>query len=237
MNTPFFNAFLRACVCAATVFAAVGANHAAAQTPVRPEKAKAAALPRADTPPAPAPERADKIMTIAELRACMTLDQSNKKAAAEILQEQDSFRRDQDAVKAEQSEVSKADEEVRARSATIVTERDAASALVSALTAKAQAAKTDAEKAEADAERVKLVERSRLLEQNIDSFNASQQTLRDRVSALNARIDAINQRNKTTNVRVEPQQKLIAEWRDQCGGRRFREEDEIVIKKELAAAP
>ena len=184
---------------------------------------------------AQSPVRNDKIMTMVELRSCMTLEQSNKKTAAEILQEQDAFKRDQDAVKTEQAGVGKANEETRARSAMIVTERDALSTLVSALNTKAEAAKTDAEKAEAEAERAKLVERSRLLEQNIDGFNASQQTLRDRVTALNARIDAINLRNKIINDRIEPQQKQVATWRDQCGNRRFREEEEVVIKKELAA--
>jgi hypothetical protein len=204
---------LSACICAAAALATLSANPARAQSPARN----------------------DKVMTIAELRACMTLEQSNKKAAAEILQEQDGFKRDQDAVKAEQAGVNKANDEVRARSAMIVAERDAISTLVSALNTKAEAAKTDADKAEVEAERVKLVERSRLLEQNIDSFNASQQALRDRVAALNARIDAINLRNKTINDRIEPQQKQVATWRDLCGNRRFREEEEVVIKKELAA--
>ena len=175
-------------------------------------------------------------MTITELRSCMTLEQSNKRAATEILQEQDAFKRDQEAAKAEQSGVSHANDETRAHSVTIIAERDALSTLVSALNTKAALAKTDEEKAEVEAERAKLVERSRLLEQSIGSFNASQQGLRDRVTALNARIDAINLRNKTINDRIEPQQKQVAAWRNQCGNRRFREEDEVAIKKELAAA-
>ncbi len=181
------------------------------------------------------PARSDKIMSIAELRSCMTLEQANKQAALAILKEQDAFKRDQDAVKTEQADVNKANDDMRARSATIAGERDAISALVSALSTQAQAAATDAAKAEAEAERVKLVERSGLLEQNIDRYNASQQTLRDRVTALNERVDAINQRSKTINDRIEPQQRQVAAWREQCGNRRFREEDEVVIKKELAA--
>ncbi len=184
---------------------------------------------------AQSPARPDKVMTIAELRACMSLQQANKKASAEILLEQGGFKRDQDAVKAEQAEVSKSNDDIRARSALIVTERDAVAAEVSALSTQAQAAKADAEKADAEAARVKLVERSAQLEKSIDSFNAVQQTVRDRVAALNARVDAINLRSATINDRVEPQQKQVAAWRDQCGNRRFREEDEVVIKKELAA--
>lgn len=204
----FFSAFI--CALAVTC---VAVNPAVAQNPARP----------------------DKVMTIAELRACMSLQQANTKASAEILQEQNGFKRDQDAVKAEQAEVSKTNDDIRARSALIVTERDAVSAEVSALSTQAQAAKTDAEKSEAEAARVKLVERSAQLEKAIDSFNAVQQVLRNRVAALNARVDAINLRNATINDRVEPQQKQVAAWRDQCGNRRFREEDEVLIKKELAA--
>lgn len=165
----------------------------------------------------------------------MKLEKSNNQNAAEILQAQEAFKRDQEAIKVEQAEVSKANDDIRSRSAAITAERDALSPLISALSAKLQVAKTDAEKADAEAERLKLVERNRLLDQNIDSFNASQQTQRDRITALNARIDPINQRNRTINERVEPHQKQIATWRDQCGNRRFREEDEIAIKKEMAA--
>lgn len=165
----------------------------------------------------------------------MKLEKSNNQNAAEILQAQEAFKRDQEAIKVEQAEVSKANDDIRSRSAAITAERDALSPLISALSAKLQVAKTDAEKADAEAERLKLVERNRLLDQNMDSFNASQQTQRDRITALNARIDPINQRNRTINERVEPHQKQIATWRDQCGNRRFREEDEIAIKKEMAA--
>lgn len=207
--TPFC-----AALCALLLFAAFGSNLALGQSPAR----------------------SDKIMSLAELRGCMTQELSNRKTAAEILKEQEAFKRDQQAVKADQADVAKANDNSDARSATIVGERDAIAALASALNAKAEAAKTDAEKAEAEAERVRLVERSRLLGQTIDNFNASQQALRDRVAALNARVDAINQRNKTINDRIEPQQKQVAAWRELCANRRFREEDEGVIKKELAAA-
>ena len=227
VKTTFFSAFARAYVCAAGIIVVGGTNDAFAQAPIRADKSQKAAVP--------APT--EKIMTIAELRACMMIERANKKAAAEILREQDNFKRDQDAVKAEQVAVNKANDEIRGRSTTIVSEREALSTLLSALAAKGQAAKTDEEKAELGVERSKLVERSRQLEQTIDSFNASQQAMADRVAALNARIDAVNQRNQTVNDRVEPQQKRVAEWREQCGNRRFREEDEVLIKKELAATP
>ncbi len=182
----------------------------------------------------PAP-RSDKIMTIAELRACFKLKQSNETAATEILQQQQGFKRDEDAVKVEQAEVNKANDEIRARSSALNTERDAIEAVVTELSAKAQSAKTDAEKADYEAARVKITERGATHQKNSELFNAAQQTQRDRINVLNEKISNINQRGKTINDRVEPQQKQVAAWRDQCGSRRYREEDEIVVKKELAA--
>ncbi len=204
---------LSAASCAIALVATLGVNLSAAQTPAR----------------------SDKILTIDELRACMKLEQSNKQTAAEILQSQDAFKRDQEAATAEQADVDKANDELRVRSTAIVAERDAIAALVAAQTTKALAAKTDAEKADAETDRTTLEGRNRALNQNIQGFNANQQALRDRITASNARIGAVNQRSTTINDRVAPHQQLVATWRDQCGNRRFREEEEVVIKKELAA--
>jgi hypothetical protein len=182
----------------------------------------------------PAP-RADKIMTLPELRACFKLKQSNDVATAVILQEQQSFKRDEDAVKAEQNAVNKGNDEIRARATMMAAERDAMATVVAELSAKAQSAKTEAEKADYEADRVKLTERNAVYEQNAERFKATQQTQRERVGALNERIAAINERGKTINDRVDPQQKQVAAWTSQCGNRRYREEDEILVKKELAA--
>lgn len=205
--------FLNVACCASVVIATFGIKHVFAQAPARP----------------------DKIMTIAELRTCMKLAQSNKKAAEEILQEQEAFKRDQDAVKMEQAAVTKANDEIGMTAGTISAERDALSRLGSALSAKASDAKTDEQKVAVEAERVTLAERDRAYRQNVERFSATQQVQGDRVNALNERIGAINQRNQTVNNRVEPHQKQAALWRVQCSNRRFREEDEIVIKKEMAA--
>ena len=174
-------------------------------------------------------------MTIGELRSCLTLKSANEKAAADILQQQQTFTRDQDAVKAEQLEVNTGNDDIRARSATLFSEREAMTALASALSAKAPSVKTDAEKSDYEAERAQLVERNRRHDEDTARFNAAQQTQRDRVNALNERINAINARNISINDRVEPHQQKIATWRDQCSNRRFREEDEVAIKKEIAA--
>ena len=184
---------------------------------------------------AQAPARSDKIMSINELRSCMMLERANTIAAAEILQTQQAFKTDQDSVKAEQAEVDRFNQLTLERINAINAERAALSAAISAHAAKAQAASTDADKAAADAERVTLVQRGDALDQSVNALNAAQPALRERVAALNVRIDAINLRSKTVNDRVEPQKQRAAEWRDQCASRRFREEDEVLIKKEMAA--
>ena len=209
LNTTIF----RACHALSMLAVAVGVTSVHAATPARP----------------------DKIMTIAELRTCMKLEQSNKKAAEEILQEQDGFKRDQASVKAEQAEVTKANDGIRASAATITAERDALSAVIAGMSAKSAAAKTDEEKAAVEAERLGLIERNRKYEESVDRFNATQKAQGDRISAFNARVASINERNRTVNDRVEPHQQQVALWRDQCSNRRFREEEEAVIKKELAA--
>ena len=209
LKTTFFCSYL----CLSALIAGLGANHTFAQAPARP----------------------DKIMTIDELRACLALKSGNEKAGADILREQQTFTRDQDAVKAEQPDVDKGTLDIRARSAALAAEREAISALVSALSAKAPTLKTDAEKADYETERAKLVLRSRLYSEDSARFNTAQQTHSDRVNALNERINAINARSVSINDGIEPHQQKIATWRNQCSNRRFREEDEIAIKKELAA--
>jgi hypothetical protein len=179
--------------------------------------------------------RSDKIMTINELRVCMKMKQANDATAAEILQAQQSFTRDKETLKTDQADLKKATDEIRARGAVLRTERDSMSDRVTELNALGTAAKTDEQKAEYETERKKLVERNRVYEQNATAFTADQKLVIERVDALNARVDAFNKRNDTINDQVGPQQDRVIEWRTQCGNRRFREEDEAVIKKELAA--
>lgn len=192
---------------------------------------------KAATPATPAATaKADRIMSMDELRACMKLQQTNERNATEILDAQDNFKRDQDAVRAEQAEVRKASEARRARLAELTVERDAVSAAINDLNTRLQAAQKEDEKAALEPERVKLNDRSAAFGRDLDAFNAGQAPLAQRVDALNARVDSINARSKTINERVEPHKQSVVQWREQCGSRRYREEDEIAIRKELAAS-
>ncbi|MBL8309362.1 MAG: hypothetical protein JNL19_02965 [Burkholderiales bacterium] len=216
----FFN---RAALLVVSLFAA-GLAHSQTPTSRKPSTA----------PPAPA-AKADKIMSIDELRTCMTMQQANEKNAALLLQTQDDYKRDQEAVKAEQADVAKASAAQRARLAALTTERETVAAAVTDLNARIGAAKKDEERAALEPERATLNERSAAFGKALDDYNAAQGALRDRVTALNTRIDALNARSKTVNDGIEPHKESVAKWREQCGSRRYREEDEIAIKKELAA--
>lgn len=210
--------------------------------PAAPKKATPSAAKKAATTPAKKSAatteatgevKRDRIMSIDELRVCMTIQKSNEAEAASVRNEQAAFVRDQDAVRTEQAEIKRINDELLTRSAAIRSERDAIRARVDELRAVATNAKTDAEKAEYEKQREAIGERNRKHDEVSAKFNADQQAHADRIDALNAKIEPLNARGKTVNDRVEPLQDKIAKWREQCGNRRFREEDEIVIKKEL----
>jgi hypothetical protein len=198
----------------------------------RVDAKKAAPASSEKTQPA---SKGDKIMTFDELRACMTTQKVNEAEAASVKQEQADFTRDQEAIRAEQAEVKKINEEIVVRSNALRADRESMANRVVELRAMAEAAKTDVEKADYEKERDKLAERSRAHDRATTDFNSTQQAQAARIDALNARIAPLNERGKIVNDRVEPLQEKVASWREQCGSRRYREEDEIAIKKEFAA--
>lgn len=175
-------------------------------------------------------------MSIDELRACMTTKKVNDDEASALKREQADFARAQDAVRAEQNEVKKSNDELLTRAAVLRSEQAAMMSRVDELRLIALEAKTDADKAQYEQERDRLAERNRLHDLAIVNFNAAQQAQATRIEALNARIGPLNERGKAVSDRVEPVQEKVVAWRAQCGNRRYREEDEIAIKKELAAA-
>jgi hypothetical protein len=179
--------------------------------------------------------KGDKIMSIDELRACMTMQKANEEEAGALKREQVDFAREQDEVRAAQADVKKVNDELATRAAALRSEQTAMVNRVNELRTVGEAAKTDAEKADYEKERDKLAERNRAHEQAVAGFNAAQQAQVTRIETLNARIGPLNERGKTINDRVEPLQDKVIAWREQCGNRRYREDDETAIKKELAA--
>jgi hypothetical protein len=98
----------------------------------------------------------------------------------------------------------------------------------------AEAAKTDEQKAAYEVERVKLTERGNLHTASNAQYNVDQQDFNKKNDALNARIPALNERGKAVNDGVESLQTKVSAWQSNCSKRRFREDDEILLKKEMA---
>jgi uncharacterized protein (DUF3084 family) len=177
----------------------------------------------------------DPIMSKDELRACMKAKQSNEDEAASIKTDQETFKRDYDAFKTEQTEINKQGDDLRGRATAISVERDVIATRASELQTRVPNLKTDEEKAKYEADRAQLLERSQMLDRTTAKFNEDQQSYAKRVEVFNGRIGPINERNKTVNSRVEPLEASVDSWRKKCGNRRYREDDEIAIKKELTA--
>ncbi len=222
---------IRRCLVAGVVVS-VMLSTAFAQTAPKPAATKAP--PRAPAKPVEAETpRVDGIMSKEELRACMVEKHESDREAAALRADQQAFLRDYDAVKAEQADLNRLGEELRTRAAAIRTEEDAIGGRLGELQTLFLNAKSDEEKAALESERQTLLERRRKTEQARRDYDTAQGSYRARVDDLNGRITAINARSKTVNDRVEPVRARIDDWKAKCANRRYREEDEIAIRKEL----
>jgi hypothetical protein len=195
----------------------------------------ASALLLTAAPPAHAqlPAPGNKILSFDELRSCLLTRKRNEEESASVKKEQEAFRRDHDAIKAEQVEISKFNETLNQEQAKLTTDRQAIDARTVELRAMAEAAKTDEEKAKYNAEVIIHIERGDKHDDARAQYRARQETYNERIAAFNAKLSGINARSKSVNDRVEPLLKADADWRAACSNRRFHEEDEKELKKEL----
>jgi chromosome segregation ATPase len=182
---------------------------------------------------AQAAAKPDRIMTRDELRACMVLKQQADSATSQVRERQQAFVADRDALKADKTQLSRNSEELATRGKDLGVERDAIVGATSALSAKAQAAKSDEDKADVAQQRAQLADRASRFDKDVVQFNSEQKALLERVSALNTRTEAINERAKTVNDGTDEAAELSSNWRNRCGNRRYREEDEAELRKEL----
>ncbi len=177
----------------------------------------------------------DRILSREELRACMQQKQANDAEDTAIKEKQKLYTQEQATVRAEQAELNKVADNLRIRKTESRTELDAINSRANELRTIAGAAKTDEQKAAYEIERVKITQRGNLHEANNVKYNADQQDFNKKLETLNTRISALNERGKTINDGVEPVQTKVTAWRNNCSSRRYREDDEILIKKEMAA--
>lgn len=179
------------------------------------------------------PAKPDRIMTYKELRACMELKQQADGAAAQVRARQQAFEADRDALKADQARFAKSKDELVLRSATLNREQSDNVAARDALNAKLPTAKSDEEKAALAQQGAQLADRVSRFDKDATQFDADLRAHNERATALNTRIIEINERSKTVNDGADEAAELSSNWRNRCGNRRYREEDETEIKKEL----
>jgi len=186
-----------------------------------------------------------KVMTRDELRACMKqqTELATRKADLEARQtkvnaERDGIQKETDAIKAEQAALSSRKGDV-----------DALNAKMNAFSAKVkdlQARQEELEKSgrsgpTAERERRKMEKEAADIKKEEGELNAERDKIQsggnDAVNALNARVDAQQQAAQSWNDRnkVLAKEQQVHEddriaWLDNCGNRRFKEDDEKAIK-------
>lgn len=195
-------------------------------------------------------KKGDKIMSKDELRACMTLDQSNETRTDEIekrhealSKERDALENKQDDTEPQRAEVDRLLEEVKLADAKVAEN----AALIEDWNGRM------AEFAKKAKEMRNAARREQVLKQErIKLESANEPLVADRaakVAAYEKAVESLNQRitqrssgSVEWNKRYEALRAEEAElnkskdkWTSECSNRRFRENDEMAIKKELAA--
>ena len=176
---------------------------------------------------------ADRIMNYKELRACMELKQQADRAAAQVRARQNAFEADRDALKVDQTRFAKSKDELVVRSETLNKEQQDIIAARSAVNAKLPTVKSDEEKTALAQQLTQLADRATRFDKDATQFDADLKAHNERATELNTRVIGINERAKTVNDGVDEAADLNSDWRNRCGNRRYREEDEAEIKKEL----
>lgn len=204
------------------------------------------------TAQAPAKKQAkgsNAIMTKAELRACMKLDKSNEIRTDEIEKRHETLSKERDALEKVVDDSAPA----RAEIEKLLEEVKQADALVAANAAEIEDWNTrNAEYTKKSKEMRNAARRGRVLQQERSKLEAANEELtavratkvavyEKAVEALNKQITersggnvAWNQRYDALRAEEAELNKAKDKWAAECGNRRFREDDEIAIKKELA---
>ncbi|MET0517917.1 MAG: hypothetical protein ABW005_03670 [Burkholderiaceae bacterium] len=173
-----------------------------------------------------------KLMTRAELRACMDLSDANNKEAVEIKKAQADYKASSQQLLKEKAELLAADEALSKDKA--AAQQEQADILKGAEDLKAAGPKM--EKAEYEA---KVKEH----EARVAAFNAKINSLNERIQSggpkrkdWSDRAEVVNASFKVLEARTEAQLDKVDDWKANCSKKAYDENDEIAIKKERAAA-
>jgi hypothetical protein len=193
--------------------------------------------------PAPA---GGKVMSKDELRTCLKRQDELAKGKTEIdgksaalESERQALLKESDAVKADQAGLNSRNESARdfnnrmkAFAAEVQVWNDKVKAFNES-GKKGTAAET--EKAELEKQKGELDKKAAAFEAERTQLGAgsddgSVKASNDRAGALNAKTDEWNTRNRDHQKRAETHEDARALWTDECGGRRYREDDEKALK-------
>jgi DNA repair exonuclease SbcCD ATPase subunit len=193
--------------------------------------------------PAPA---GGKVMSKDELRSCLKRQDELAKGKGEIdsqsavlESERQALLKEADAVKADQAGLNSRNEAARdfnnrmkAFAAEVQVWNDKVKAFNES-GKKGTAAET--EKAELEKQKGELDKKAAAFEAERTQLGAgsddgSVKASNDRAGALNAKTDEWNTRNRDHQKRAETHEDARALWTDECGGRRYREDDEKALK-------
>ncbi len=192
--------------------------------------------------PAPA---GGKVMSKEELRSCLKRQDELGKGKTEIdgqsatlEAERQALLKEAEAVKAEQASVGSRNESAREFN----NRMKAFAAEVQVWNDKVKAFNESGKKgAAAETEKAELEKQKTDLDKKAAAFEAERSQLgigaddmvkasNDRALALNAKTDDWNGRNGQHQKRAEAHEDARATWTDECGGRRYREDDEKALK-------
>jgi chromosome segregation ATPase len=240
---------------AVLMFSGLALAHAQTNPPAKP--AKPAAAPAAAATPSKAAEpktlslgggtggASGPLLTREELRACMNRQQALntqrgeiEAARAPLDADRESLLKAQDALKAERARMEgarqSAIDELNARNkaygerVTAFNERAKAAAELAPSGREREAKALERERPEIDkqkqaleAERVKLVEST---QREVEAYNARAIALDQQVAEWTQRENALGERAKAVNAERD-------RWAGECADRRYREDDEIAIKR------
>lgn len=198
--------------------------------------AKPAAKPAA-AKPAPAPAAAPvaakpKIMTKEELRSCLDRSDANKTEAAAIEADDKLLADERAAVLAKR-------DDIKTKNQAIEAEAEALKAEMAAVAAKAEELKvkmkemTKKEQLAAKADYDKLAAE---INAKVDPHNQRRKAFLEEVKAFEADVDGFNKRKDELGARADALGEKQDAWRNECGNRPYKEDDEKAIRKEQAAA-
>lgn len=186
-----------------------------------------------------------KVMTRDELRSCM-------KQQTELATRKSDLEARQTKINAERDEIQKETDAIKAEQASLSSNKgavDALNAKMNAFSEKVkdlQARSDELEKSgrsgpTAERERSKMAKEAAAIKKEEAELNAERDKIQtggsDAVNKLNARVDAQqqvaqswNERNKSLAKEQQVHEDDRINWLDNCGNRKFREEDEKAIK-------